>query len=163
MKNFKLPVLGFSLLLFVASCKKEDVKPVDASVNQNALVSANSSQWKSLSNWSTLAGDKATYFSKLADSAITADVARTGLVLAFAKGDEGIQALPFSGKDNSYWYYQISKGSISFTTDASNASVKQFSYFVFSQQQLQQLEASGYSKSKLMQMTYNDVATLLKK
>jgi len=164
MNKFKLPVFGFALLLLIASCKKEDVQPPKPSVNTNATAQAvNSSDWRSLTNWSTLKGEKTTYFSKLSDSAITTEVAQAGLVLAFARDNNGIQSLPLSEKDNSYWYYQISRGNISFSTDATNPSAKQFSYFVFSKQQLAQLDASGYSKSKLMQMSYNDIAGLLKK
>lgn len=164
MNKFKLPAFGFALVLLITSCKKEDVQPTKPSVNTATTAQAlNSSEWRSLTNWSTLKGEKTSYFSKVSDSAITTEVAQAGLVLAFAKDNNGIQSLPLSEKDNSYWYYQVSRGSISFSTDATDTGAKQFSYFIFSKQQLAELDASGYSKSKLMQMSYNDLAGLLKK
>lgn len=170
MNKFKLSAFGFGLMLLIASCKKEDVQQANASKTQApaSMATTATSEWRSLNNWTSSKGEKVTaYFSKVSDSAVTTDVARSGLVLAFFKNSEGVQSLPFLQKNNSYWYYQVAKGSISFSVEDYSGTIKlnanQFTYFVFTPQKLQELGSAGYSKSKLMQMSYADIAGLLKK
>ena len=170
MKKNKLPVLSLALMIVMASCKKNDVLPPNASSLKNSAVTnaTTASEWKALSNWATSKGTNVTtYSSKISDSSITADVAKSGLVLAYFKNSSNIQSLPFLEKDkSSFAYYQISKGSLTFSVDNYNGSTSltanSFAYFVFTAEKLKSLESSGYSKSKLMQMSYNDVAALLK-
>lgn len=168
MKN-KLSVFCFALVVVIASCKKNDVAPANSSTNTISSVSPSStSQWKSLSIWSTAKGNNVTtYSSKVADSSITADITKSGLVLAYFKNANGIQSLPYQEKDNSsFAYYQVSKGSLTFSVDNYSGSTtlnkSSFAYFIFTAEKLKNLRSSGYSKSKLMQMSYSDIANLLK-
>lgn len=170
MKKHKLSVLGISLMLFITSCKKNDVLQQNISANKIASTNAVRAEWRSLSNWNILKENKTTtYTSKLLDSSLTADVAQKGIVLAFVKNNTGIQALPFqeNGTSNSYWYYQISNDTISFSCDnytgKPNLTTNRFTYFILSPQKLKNLESSGFTKIKVMQMSYDDIAKLLKK
>jgi hypothetical protein len=165
MKNYKLPVLGFALMILVAACKKEDVQIKDASKIASAVSTA--SQWQSFSNWSSSKNDNATtYSSKVVDSTITANVAGAGVVLVFKKTGKDIQSLPFQEKENkTYWYYQVSKGSVQINSDnnsVQNLKEQSFSYFVITPEKLSSLEASGKTKMDLLQLTYDQAVSLLK-
>src|SRR5215203_5096481 len=172
MNKHKLPVVGFSLLLLITSCKKTDVQhdsnsptPVSASIS-----SSSSPDWKSITNWSSYKTEKFTTFNtKIEDSTITNAVAASGLVLAFTKNGNNINVLPFQekGTNDSYWYYQVSKGAISISCDAYGSSqpltATALKYFVFSPEQLNDLEAKGHSKITLLQLSYEEIVTLLNK
>lgn len=169
MKKHKLPVLGFAMMVLIASCKKNDVVPATVSPSKISSVSlASTSEFRLLNNWSTAKNANVTiYSSKISDSSITADVARSGLVLAYFKNNGISQLLPFQEKDNSsFAYYQISKGNLTFSIDNYSGSTSltsaNFAYFVFTPNKLKSLESSGYSKSKLMQMSYTDIANIMK-
>lgn len=166
MKNYKFPFMGFTLLLLIASCKKEDVRQTTSNDVSSATVSK-TSQWNTLSNWSNSSTENVTtYFSKMTDSTVTSDVVNAGLVLVYKKSGSEIQALPFQEKDSkTYWYYQVSKGSIRINSDNNDGqtlSAQAFSYIVFSPQQLSKLEASGKSKFDLLQLSYDQATSLLK-
>lgn len=169
MKNYKLPLLGIALVLLITSCKKEDVRPVNTT-GSSALIASKTgaSGWNSLSSWSTSKSDNATtYFTSLTDTTITADVARSGLVLVFKKSGTTVQSLPFQDQaTNTYWYYQVSKDAVRINGDNSesgrNYSGQVFSYFVFSAQQIADLGAKGKTKFDLMQLNYDQVLALFK-
>ena len=113
MKNYKLPFLGFALVLLITSCRKEDVRQTNEaeSVTSGTVTKA---QWNSFSTWENLKSENgSTYFSKVSDSSITNEVMNGGLVLVYKKSGSDIQSLPFQEKESkTYWYYQASKGSI---------------------------------------------------
>ena len=165
MKNYKPLLLGFIIVSFIASCKKEDVRQTNL---QNASESiSKGSQWTSLSDWSNLkTQNSTTYFSTFSDSTITADVASTGLVLIFKKNENDIQSLPFQEKDGkAYWYYQVSKNKIRINSDNSNGESlnrQSFSYFVITPEKLSVLEANGKTKSDLLQLSYEQAVDILK-
>jgi hypothetical protein len=174
MNKHKLPVLGFSLLLLIASCKKNDVQHENTLGNSPVAAamaaSAKASDWKTLSSWASAKGDKfTTYSSKVSDSSITSSVTSRGLVLAFVKNGSTINALPFQqkGTNDSYYYYQVSNGTITLSCDnysgTANVSSEAFKYFVFTPEKLKDLESQGYTKIKLMQLAYEDVAALFTK
>jgi hypothetical protein len=135
-----------------------------------ASVATKAPEWRSFTNWTSSKGEKfTTYSSKVADSTITSAVANSGLVLTFSKNGNNIQALPFQekGTNDSYWYYQVSKGALTLSCDnysgTASLNTAGFKYFIFSTEQLKELEAKGYSKIKLMQLAYEDVAALTNK
>jgi hypothetical protein len=174
MNKHKLPVLGFSLLLLIASCKKNDVQH-ETTLGNNPVAaamaaSAKASDWKTLSGWTSSKGDKfTTYSSKLADSSITSSVTSRGMVLAFVKNGSTINALPFQqkGSTDSYFYYQVSNSSVTVLCDnysgTESLTTDAFKYFVFTPEKLKDLESQGYTKIKLMQLAYEDVAALFSK
>jgi hypothetical protein len=134
-----------------------------------AQVKSTSSDWKTVNNWSARKNEKfTTLSSKVADSSLSLEVAKHGLVLAFAKINNTIKSLPFQERNatDAYWYYQVSKGAISFSIDQYEATQSMatgtFKYFVFSPGQLKDLEARGYSKIKLMLLPYEELQALFK-
>ena len=163
MKNNQVSLFGFALMLLIASCKKEDVQVK----NTAASTVSSTSQWKSLTNWSNSGSDnQATVSSKISDSTITSNVAAGGLVLVFKKSGTDVQSLPFQ-QDNSktFWYYQVSKGSVQINVDdnsADNLNSQSFSYFVITPEKLSSLEANGKTRLDLLQLTYEQAAALLK-
>jgi hypothetical protein len=173
MKKLKLPILGLGLLLAAVSCKKTDVLPTDSSAVTAKTASIQSapvsSEWKTLANWSSASKDKFTAFNtKISDSSISNAVTSNGLVLVFKKDGNTINSLPYQDKtSNSYWYYQISAGTVQINCDSysTNQSVsnQSFTYFVLSPSQVKDLETKGHSKMDLMQLTYDNAASLLKK
>lgn len=171
MNKLKLPALALGLVLLATSCKKTDLQhpSLPAAPTATAVAPAKASGWKNLTNWTSVKGNQFTTFAtRVSDSSITADVAHNGLVLAFAKNGNSIQALPFQEKDarGAYWYYQVANGKILVNCDSyintQPASATGLRYFVFSASRLKTLEAQGYSKIKLMQLTYEDLSSLVK-
>jgi hypothetical protein len=152
-------------MLLIAACKKEDVRPTNSV--KNLLAISKTSQWQSFNNWSSAKADNVTtYFSKVSDSSITSNVVNAGLVLVYKKAGNDIQSLPFKEKDSkTYWYYQVSKGSVRINSDnnaGQNLNAQSFSYFVISFEKLSSLEASGKTKFDLLQLSYEQAAALLK-
>lgn len=168
MKSIKLPLFGFAIVLLVSSCRKEDVAAPNVSKTVSATSVAKASGWMSLNNWfSSTTDNSTTYFSKISDTTITADVAKSGLVLVYVKTGSQTQALPFQDQaTNTYWYYQVSNGSLRVNGDNSSANEnfkgKNILYFVLTSQQVADLESKGKSKLDLMQLTYDQAAVLLK-
>jgi hypothetical protein len=167
MKNYKLPLVGIALVLLITSCRKEDVRQNSSKATS---LSAVTGSWNSLSNWSTVKTNDSTttYFSQVADSAISAVVTNSGLVLVFKKNGNAIQSLPFEDKSSgTYWYYQISKGLLRIDGNISGASHQNFygqvfSYFVFTPEQISTLEEKGKTKLDLMQLTYPETLELFR-
>jgi hypothetical protein len=167
MKNYKVPVMGFVLVLLITSCRKEDVQQ-----NSSKTTSATDikGSWSSFSNWSTVkANDSSnTYFSEILDTAINAAVAKSGLVLVYKKEGSTIKSLPFEDKFNgTYWYYQISKGVLRVDgTDngptQKNFNGQAFSYFVFTPERISALQQQGKSKFDLLQLSYDQAVQLSK-
>jgi len=84
MNKHKLMVLGMSAVLFASSCKKNDLQTSVAQAS--AAKAVQSSEWKSISNWSTQSQENyKVYSSNVQDSAISSAVASQGLVLAYKK------------------------------------------------------------------------------
>ena len=175
MKKHKLSVLGFSLMLLIVSCKKNDAQygntPKAPAVAAASAAKATAvTDWKSAANWAPSKHEKfTTYNSKIEDSSITSAVTSSGMVLAFAKSGTDLHALPYQekGTSDSYWYYQVSKGAITFSVDVYGTSqslnTTSFKYFVLTAAQLKDLEAKGHSKLELMQLSYEKAAELLNK
>ncbi|MGZ3898641.1 MAG: hypothetical protein ACXVMS_18990 [Flavisolibacter sp.] len=172
MNKHKLPVLGFSLLLLITSCKKNDVQYENKtnSATPVATISAKAADWAQVNNWTSSKGDKFTsYSATIADSSITTAVTGSGLVLAFAKSGETIKNLPFQekGTTDAYWYYEVSTNALTLYCDAYSGTpslnTSGFKYFVFTPEQLKDLAAKGHSRSDLMQLSYESVAALLNK
>jgi hypothetical protein len=162
MKKYKVSLVGFALMLMVASCKKEDVQVKNTPASTTA---SPASQWKSLANWSTSTSDNQTnYSSKLSDSTITGGVATGGLVLVFKKSGSTIQSLPFQETESkTYWYYQVSKGTVQVNSNNNqNLNEQSFSYFVITPEKLSSLEASGKTRLDLLQLSYEQAVALLK-
>jgi hypothetical protein len=163
MKNYQVSLFGVALMVLVVSCKKEDVQA------KNTATSTVSStiQWKSLKNWSSTGSDsQATLSSKVSDSSITSSVAAGGLALVFKKNGTDVQSLPFQENDSkTFWYYQISKGSVQINVDnnsGDNLNSQAFSYFIITPEKLSSLEASGKTKLDLLQLSYEQAVALLK-
>jgi len=167
MKNYKLPVLGLVLILIIVSCRKEDIQKTNA--ESQAISSSGSIQttkWTSINNWSLSTTENvATYFSKMSDTLIANEVAKSGLVLVYMKTGNEIQSLPFEEKDTkTFWYYQVSKGSIRINSDNNDGqklNQHSFSYLIITPQQLSTLEARGKTKFDLMQLSYEQAASVL--
>jgi hypothetical protein len=162
MKKYKVSLVGFALMLMVASCKKEDVQVKNTPASTTASPAP---QWKSLTNWSTSTSDNQTnYSSKLSDSTITGSVATGGLVLVFKKSGSTIQSLPFQETESkTYWYYQVSKGTVQVNSNNNqNLDQQSFSYFVITPEKLSGLEASGKTRLDLLQLSYEQAVALLK-
>ena len=132
-----------------------------------AVPAAPAPEWKTITSWTSNKAEKfTTYAASTSDSSITDAVTSKGLVLAFVKNGDKISALPFQekGANDAYWYYQVSTGTITFSLDSykgsQNLDAAGFKYFSFSPEQLKDLESKGYSKIKLMQLSYEEVAAL---
>ena len=176
MNKHTLPVIGFSLLLLITSCKKTDVQQENnlaspaATTVATASSTASVSDWKTLSNWNSSKSEKFTSYNAIVeDSSISNAVAGAGLVLAFVKNGNTVSALPFEekGSSNSYTYYQVARGSIIFSSDVysgtSSMNAASFKYFVFSPEQLKDLEAKGHSKAELLQLSYEGLTAVVNK
>jgi hypothetical protein len=165
MNKHKILIAFFGTALVFTACKKNDVQ------NEALQQTSSTSQSKTVSSWSSQKQDDFTEYSTvLQDKNITEDIASKGLVLAYKKTSDAFVALPYSEKtaDGSYsWYYQISDGNIAFAADAYEAAKapstnQNFSYLIFSEQKLNDLEGKGISKAQLMKLSYKDAAALLK-
>lgn len=162
MKNYKLPFVGFALVVLIASCRKEDVKRPDTSKD----ASTEKSSWNALTDWSTVKADDSTttYYSQILDSTINTT---SGLVLVYKRDGNSIQALPFQDKSTgTYWYYQISKGVLRIDGNSSGRQQdfggQAFSYFVLSPEKISALEAKGKTRLDLMQLKYDEALELSK-
>lgn len=168
MNKHKLTITALAVITFVAvACKKHDVqaKPVSQTSQTSTAL-----QWKSITNWTQSKQNEFTvHHGKIEDAAITTEVVSKGLVLVYKSNGSNILTLPAeekTSKDN-YWYYQVSKGAITISADAfgndQGLNPGSFQYFILSANQLKELEAKGYSKSKLMGLSYADASKLLTK
>ena len=182
MKNVKLPILGLSLVLLVASCKKDDFKEESDTTTSAAVNSADSLSWQSATQWEKAdQGTFSVHYFTIADSSITADVADNGLVLVYKKAGNSINSLPFEETKNSkeagsnastpananYWYHQVAEGNLLisydvYNTPANSDDVNKFQYFVITPETLETLQTNGYTPEKLMGLSYAEAANLLK-
>lgn len=154
MKKIILPCLA--VLLILASCKKTDIEnPETQSSETSASVAANLSGWKTIGNW-TAANNN--YEASISDQKITSDIAGEGLVLLYAKG-KAIQLLP-GQVEKTYFYYQVEDGSIQINASTDFNKSLEFSYIIFSKEQLSSMEQKGINKSQLMKMSYQQVSQL---
>jgi hypothetical protein len=177
MNKHKLLILGSSLMLLITSCRKNDVQHENNMTSNPAAVVApttesvsKTSEWKTISNWASSKQEKfTTYTSKVEDANITSAVTAGGMVLAFAKNGNSIQALPFQekGTNDAYWYYQVSNGAVTLSVDAytgtPSVNAAGFRYIVLSPEQLKDLAANGHSKTELMQLSYENLVAVLNK
>jgi len=179
MTNLKLPTLGLSLVLLMASCSKNDIEEIssDAALSSAvALSTMDTVGWKSANVWET--ADQETFsvrYFTIADPAITADVADNGLVLLFKRTGSAINALPFEESatestdqttNANYWYHQITEGSLLvscdvYTSKTNTDATSAFKYFVITPEKLQTLEADGHTTEELMSLSYADASSLL--
>ena len=82
------------------------------------------------------------------------------MVLLFVKTKNSTQMLPVK-IDQTDFYYQVENGSISIS--AMGASVDknyEYTYVLFSKDQLQKLDEKGFSKSQLVKMAYEPLKQL---
>lgn len=174
MKNTKFLAIVVAMFIFV-SCKKNDLQDVsfnndpvnntESSVDNSATAKPSFSEWASVSNWNNEKKDGYNvYTGSFTDPTITSDITSSGLVLVFAKTGNTTESLPYN-RENISWYYQVANGSIAVTATASaNATIDKsqtFSYVVLSKDQLNNLEAKGVTKSQLMNLSYQNVVSVL--
>jgi hypothetical protein len=176
MNKHKLSILGFALVVLMASCKKMDApfQPThEAATTATATAAAPqaSTTWSAIGNWNATKAEKyTTYNSSIQDKGITADVIKKGLVLVYKKDGESVHSLPYEqkGTADQYWYYQTAEGSITINVDAygssqnisSDATIR---YFVVSEQQIKDFVATGKTKLDLLNLSYDAAAELFKK
>ena len=157
----KIQIIGLVLLFALFSCKKNDIEnnQVQTSQIENAK-NTQSSSWATIQNWT---GSGNSFQSTINDKNITAAVASEGLVLLFVKTNNSTQMLPVK-IDQTDFYYQVEDGSISINAMVSNGSAIdksfEYTYVVFSKDQLQKLEEKGFSKSQLVKMAYEPLKQL---
>jgi hypothetical protein len=131
-------------------------------VAENATAISN---WQPVNNSSTSGKTASTkgFTGVVNDLSISQDVLSNGLVLVFAKeGNQG-QSLPFVQSGSIYWYYQVEEGQISVSAEGSTDQSKEFQYIVLTSDQLNDLEARGYPKNTLVNISWNDAVDLFKK
>jgi hypothetical protein len=178
MKNPKLPISLLLLIVLGASCKKSDYlndKASSSLASETSVVAASpavdSIGWNPSANWEVAKQDDySVYYFNIKDDKITNDVAENGLVLVYKKNGSSVSALPVeekaSGANSLYWYHQITEGNLMITVDAYGtstepASANTFKYFVITPEQLKSLEAKKYTAASLMDLSYNEVKTIL--
>jgi hypothetical protein len=179
MKNVKLPIFGLSLVLLIASCKKDDLKQTgaEATTNTELLNDADAAGWQASSQWETVNQENFSvrYFN-IEDANITSDVADNGLVLLYKKNGTSINTMPFeegtaTGNDTekhnaNYWYLQVSEGNLliscDFYTTEAPVTANSFKYFIVTPEKLQSLQQDGHTAEELMNLSYTDAANLLK-
>src|SRR5690349_16174339 len=110
MNKQKLSILGFALMILVASCRKTDAD-VPAPAEQAVTVAG----FKTVSNWQTSTENNVTSYSgRIQDSSINADVVENGLVLVYLKNANSVSSLPVAvkGASDISWNYQVSENLI---------------------------------------------------
>lgn len=181
MKNVKLPLLCLSMVLLVASCKKDDFKEnalTDVAISAAIeMDEADSIGWKTSGSWET--ADQETfsvrYFS-IEDANITEDVTDNGLVLLFKKNGKSVNAMPFEENEGAvaeegiskanYWYHQVTEGSLLISCDVYESAKapgaeNSFKYFIVTPEKLKNLEADGHTTEELMGLGYKEALALL--
>jgi len=147
----KIFFLSLVSLVAFASCKKEDTKTEEAPSSETI---GTTSSWKAIENWSS---SENTYEGSIADDNISSDIASEGLVLVYAKSNNGNISLP-AQIGNSYLYYQVENGSVQIVANnAAPDKTLQFSYIVFSKDQLNTLNQKGIISSQLLKMNYQQI------
>ena len=173
MNKRQLSSFALGLLLFAASCKKNDVQMQSAAKAETtttaaAKTDASATAWATVSQWNSNKQEGFTTFStELKDSSITSAVIAKGLVLVFMNSSTGIVSLPFQQKTggDAFWYYQLSKNTLKINVDAytgTNPGTNGVKYFVVTPERLQELQQSGHTKKELLTLSYESAAALLK-
>lgn len=172
MNKHKISILGFALIVLVSSCRKNDVRHEEqaaAPAATEAVAAVKPASWQSY-NWKATSEDKfKVYNTSISDSAITASVVESGMVLVYKKDGNSVNLLPFSEKGSDlFWHYQVSEGTIGISLDAYGTSKdsqpqSEFSYFVFTPAQIAALEAKGTSKAALMSISYENAVAITRK
>lgn len=173
MKNLKLTVLSLAFIAFAASCSKKDHYTENSVSNvsntTSAKVSADSTGWQSVSQWQLIKQDNnSVYYFNIADKKFTSEVASDGLVLVFKKNAGSMVALPSEetiGNVSSYWYHQVTVGNLLILSDVHNSTNEPgaenyFKYVVITPDQLKSLETQGYTRSSLMNLTFDQAKKL---
>lgn len=168
MNKHKLTITAFAFITLLATaCKKND--PKYQAPEQPTTKATAPSPWKSVNNWSDSKQNGFTvYNGKIEDGSITPEVISKGLVLVYKSKGGSVLTLPSEDSENNYWYYQISKGAVTITSDVYGADQtldqnSTFQYFILTKDRLAKLEAKGYSKSKLMSLSHADASQLIAK
>lgn len=146
----KILFLSLILIVAISSCKKEDNKMESAQTAENAVIV---SDWKTV-EWNA---SDSIYEGALPDEKISSDIVSNGLILVYAKSNNTNQLLP-AKIGNSNLFYQVENGSVKI--NANNTSPNealQFSYIVFSKEQLNTLAQKGITTLELIKMNYEQV------
>ena len=167
MNKHKFLIMGMTLALFAASCKKNDLQGDNTPAAEAAV---QTTEWKSAADWSSSKEEKYTsYSTSIQDKSITSDVVENGLVLVYAKYGNDVFSLPHQSKGavNAFWHYQVSENTIAIDVDvySENATIdnkQTFSYFIISADKIKSLETNGHTVSELMTLTYENAKNLLK-
>ena len=154
----KIQIIGLVLLFALFSCKKNDIEnnQVETAQIENSKTTQ-SSGWTTIQNWS---GSGNSFQSSISDKNITTAIASEGMVLLFVKANNSTHLLPVK-IDQTDFYYQVEDGSISITAMGASADKNyEYTYVVFSKDQLQKLDEKGFSKSQLVKMAYEPLKQL---
>src|SRR5690349_6397661 len=159
MNKHKFLIMGMTLALFAASCKKNDLQANKETASEAAV---QSTEWKSAADWSSSKEEKYTsYSTTIQDKSITADIVENGMVLVYAKYGNDVFSLPHQSKGvvNTFWHYEVSENTIAIDVDVYSEKAKvdnkqTFSYFILSADKIKSLETNGHSVSELMTLTY---------
>lgn len=157
-------LLALGATLTFTACKKTDAA-YEPSAAPQAEATTTATAWKAAGEWKTSQQEQfKIQYAILEDKAITADVAAKGLVLVYAKDASGVQSLPYqSSQSDVFWYYQVAEGSVLVSCDvygSAKASAPEFTYFIFSEEKIADLEKSGKSKGDLMNLSFGQAAAL---
>jgi hypothetical protein len=166
MNKHKFLILGMTLALFAASCKKQDTE----GNKETATEAVQAAEWRSAAEWSSSKEEKYTsYSTSMQDKSITADVVENGMVLVYAKYGNEVFSLPHQSKGavDAFWHYQVSENTIAIDADvySENATMdnkQTFSYFILSADKIKSLEEQGHTISELMTLNYENAKSLLK-
>ena len=166
MNKQKFLLIGISVALFAASCKKQDLQGDRETVTPDIP----SAEWKSAPDWNSSKDESYTsYSTSIADKSITPDVVENGIVLVYAKYGNEVFTLPHQSKGavNAFWHYQVSENTIVIEVDvySENATIdngQAFSYFILTADKIRTLEENGHTMSQLMTLNYEDAKSLLK-
>jgi hypothetical protein len=163
MFKHKILFLAIGATLAFSSCRKTDAAYETTQENAAHATETTSASWTPVGDWKSSQQEQfKVQFGTIQDPAITADVVNKGLVLVYAKEGANIQSLPYqSEQSNSFWYYQIAEGSLLVSADVygtSNAAAPEIRYFIFTEQQLNELEKSGTSKAEIMSLSYEQAS-----
>lgn len=159
-------LLALGAMLTFTACKKTDAAyEASAAPQAETTATTTATAWKAAGEWKTSQQEQfRIQYAILEDKAITAEVAAKGLVLVYAKDASGIQSLPYqSSQSDVFWYYQVAEGSVLVSCDvygSAKASAPEFTYFIFSEEKMNELEKSGKSKGELMNLSFEQAAAL---
>lgn len=172
MNKRQLSAFTFGMVLLAASCRKMDKLHQPASIENAAVKSIAAAPvantWQT-TQWNSNKQEKFTTFStSIKDSSITLGVMSKGLVLVYLNHRSEVVSLPHQQKESgeAFWYHQLSKSNLQINCDAYDATTSpssvQIKYFVITPDKLTALAQAGYDKMRLMTLSYENTAALLK-